>query len=138
MKKLVKVMALVMIVAMSLTLFVSCGPNSDPDKAGEALKKNGYSTTIAKDAASLTAIEVLLGCDRGDLVARVKGSTLDEDKKLQTVTIYYFKDGSAANKFYDKVKTESDKESKDQSSWIIAKSGAMVYYGTNAAIKAAK
>lgn len=138
MKKFAKIAALILVVVMSVALLVACAPNSDPDKAGDALKKNGYTTTVVKDAALLSAAELLLGCDRGDIVARVKGSTTDADKNFQTVTIYYFRDSAAANKFYDKVKSESDKESKDQSNWIVGKSGAMVYYGTDAAIKAAK
>ena len=138
MKKLVKVLALVMVVAMSLALLVACAPNSDPDKAKDALKENGYTATISKDAITLGITEALLGCERGDMVAIVTGTTTDADKHLQTVTIYYFKDGAVANKVYDKVKSESDEKSKDESNWTLAKSGSMIYYGTSAAIKAAR
>lgn len=139
MKKFAKVVALVLVVAMSLALLVSCGPNSDPDKAKEALKGNGYTATISKDAISLGITEALLGCERGDMIAIVTGTKKDDDKNLQTVTIYYFKDSATANKVWDKVKSESDKESKNnESDWTTAKVGAMIYYGTSAAIKAAK
>ena len=138
MKKFARVMAVMMVAVIALAVLVSCGPNSDPDKAKDALKNNGYVTTIAKDAITLGITEALLGCERGDIVAIVTGTTTDADKNVQTVTIYYFKDGAVANKVYDKAKVESDKESKDKSSWVFAKSGAMIYYGTSAAIKAAK
>lgn len=148
MKKFVKIIALMMIVVMSLALLVSCAPNSNPDKAAEALENNGYTTTKIKDdnpltSATFTGIELALGCSRGDLVARVKGvKTVEKDDKktVETVTIWYFKDAAAANKVWEKAKVEADKdENKDESKgWIVAISGAMIYYGTSAAIKAAK
>lgn len=129
MKKFAKVMALVMVAVMSLALLVSCAPNADPDKAVAALKKNGY--TAAK-------VPAVLGV--GGLETTVTGTKTTEDKdgnkKVETVTIMYYGSAEQAQKAYDNVKSENEK--KDESDWTVAQSGKMIYFGTSAAIKAAR
>ena len=73
------------------------------------------------------------------MVAIVKGSKTDDDNNLQKVTIWYFKDSAVANKVWEDAQSEANKdEDKDDKDWTVAKSGAMIYYGTSAAIKAAR
>lgn len=131
MKKFAKVMALILVVAMSLALLVACAPNKDPEKAEQSLKDNGYATTNIK---SLTGI--------GGLITTVSGTKIVEDKngnkKVESVTIMYYGSAAQANAAYDDVKSESDEKGKNESSWIIGISGSMIYFGTSAAIKAAK
>ena len=55
--------------------------------------------------------------------------------------MFYFADKDNAEKALDKVKeyASDDKKESDESTWVEpTRSGAMVYYGTKAAIKAAK
>ncbi|MCH5151865.1 MAG: hypothetical protein J1F65_04315 [Clostridiales bacterium] len=140
MKKFAKIMAVVLVAVMALALLVSCGPASDPDKALAALKDNGY-VLAAKNTGllSLTAVEVIVGAERGDVVAIVTGTKTDDDNKLQTITIWYFKDSAAANKAWDKAQQHANSEKDDDASdWVVAKSGAMIYYGTSQAVKDAR
>lgn len=135
MKKFVKIMSVALVAVMCLALLVACGPtpNSDPDKAVESLKKNGYTAT--KDTIATPAALALIGIKGVDCaVTGVK----KENDDVETVTIIYFIDSAAAKAAWEGVKkyAEDDDES-DDSDWSINKSGAMIYYGTSAAIKAA-
>lgn len=129
MKKIMGIMALMLVVVMSVALFAACAPNKDPDKAEQSLKKDGYTTTN---------IDAVLGV--GGLQTTVTGTKTVEDKdgnkKIESVTIMYYGSAEQANAAYDKVKSDNKKE--DESNWIIGISGSMIYFGTSAAIKAAR
>ncbi|MBR7177478.1 MAG: hypothetical protein IKD26_04630 [Clostridia bacterium] len=134
MKKFTKILALALVAIMSLVVFAACAPNADPVKAEAALKENGY---------TVINLPVLLGFKDVDCV--VTGSLLvegegDEEDKLEHVTIVYFESEEAAEAAWEKMQdyaAEEDEDSKD-SDWTIKLSGAMIYYGTSAAIKAAR
>ena len=79
-----------------------------------------------------------------DLKNVVTGTKVSEDKDGNKVTdivvIYYFADKDNAEKALEKVK-ENAKEKKEETKedWVEpTRSGSMVYFGTKAAIKAAK
>ena len=128
MKKFAKVMAVVLVAVMAMAILVACGPASDPDKAVEALKKNEYAA--AKDTILAGTLK-LLGV--GDIKAVVVGTN-----GAESITIVYFDDASAANDAWDKLSDYAEDQKKDSSDWQVKKSGAMIYWGTSAAIKAAK
>ena len=138
MKKFAKIAALALIVVMSLTMLVACAPNSNPDKALEALKKNGY--TAAKDANVVPAALTLVGVKGVDtVISGTKSSGEGDDAKVDHVTVIYFASADQAKAAWDKVKSYAEKEedSKD-SDWTITQSGKMIYYGTKAGIAAAR
>ena len=127
-----------MVVVMSLAMLVACAPNSNPDKALEALKKNGY--TAAKDANVVPAALTLVGVKGVDtVISGTKSSGEGDDAKVDHVTVIYFASADQAKTAWDKVKSyaEKDKDSKD-SDWTITQSGKMIYYGTKAGIAAAR
>ena len=126
MKKFTKVFAVVLVAVMALALLTACGPASDPDRAKAALEKNGY-----------TAIKASTGGFAG-LKAIVTGTKGLLSGDAQTVTIYYFEDAKAAKDAWEDIKSESDSKGKDKSDWVVGQSGAMIYYGTKDAIKAAR
>lgn len=139
MKKFAKIAALVMVAVMSLGLLVACGPNSDPDKAVAALKENGY--TGGKDATVIPGLLTLAQIKGVDCVVSASKVSDDKDgnKKGDTVTIVYFISADAANTAWEKMQKFSDEQNKDENSdWTVAKSGSLIYYGTSAAIKAAR
>jgi hypothetical protein len=68
-----------------------------------------------------------------DLECVVSGTNSDGEH----VTIFYFEDSKAANAEWEDVKGYFE-DQEDDSDWTIKKSGAMIYYGTSAGIKAAK
>lgn len=138
MKKFAKIAALALVVVMSLAMLVACAPNSNPDKALEALKKNGY--TAAKDANVVPAALTLLGVKGVDtVISGTKSSGEGDDAKVDHVTVIYFASADQAKAAWDKVKSyaEKDEDSKD-SDWTITQSGKMIYYGTKAGIAAAR
>ena len=138
MKKFAKIAALALVVVMSLAMLVACAPNSNPDKALEALKKNGY--TAAKDATVVPAALTLVGVKGVDtVISGTKSSGEGDDAKVDHVTVIYFASADQAKAAWDKVKSYAEKEedSKD-SDWTITQSGKMIYYGTKAGIAAAR
>jgi hypothetical protein len=76
-----------------------------------------------------------LGVDGIDDV--VTGSAVIDDK-FEHVTIIYFDEVDDANDAWDEVKEYAEKEDKkeEDSDWTINKFGKMIWYGTEAAIKA--
>ncbi len=142
MKKLAKSLAIVLLIVMSLALLVSCGPNSDPDKALASLKKNEFVAGKATDAFSLGVVQVAIGASNGDITAIVSGSKVAKDDENNTkgdsITIIYFKDGKTADKLWTKIEEYANEKNEDkESDWVIKKSGAMVYFGTKGGVKAA-
>lgn len=128
MKKFTKILALTLVLIMSVALFASCAaPNKDPEKAKEALEEAGY-TVIYADGELADLSATILGIDKVDaLISASKGD--------DAVEIIYFEDAAAADEFYDEVKEAAENAG---TTVEVKKSGNMVYYGTNAALKAAK
>ncbi len=136
MKKCAKIIALSLVAVLALAVLVACAPNSDPDKAVKALEKNGY--TAAKDETIIPAALRLLGVKDIDCVI---SGTKTEDDKTETVTVIYFGSADAAKDAWDEVqKYAEDKKDDDEkdSDWVCKQSGAMIYYGTKAGVKAAR
>lgn len=135
MKKVLRLIALSLVLAMTVVMFASCGaPNKDPDDAIAALKDNGY--TAAKDNAIVPTALKFLGVDG---VKTVISGTAKIDDKIETVTVIYFDSKDDANDAWEKVQEYAEGEKDDDASdWVCKKSGAMIYFGTSAAIKAAK
>ena len=134
MKKTMKLIALALVLTLSVVMLASCfGPNANPEKAIEALKKNDYKA--AEDDTVLPLIFAGLGIKDVDTV--VTGTAIIGDKG-EHVTIVYFEDADAAKAAWEDVKDYAEKEDKDEedTDWTINKSGKMIYWGTKAAIKA--
>lgn len=137
MKKFARITAVALVAVLALAVLVACGPASDPDKALAALKKHEY--TAAKDPVLVPAALTVLGVKGVDVV--ISGSKTvknDNGTKVETVTIVYFTDASAAKEAWSKVEEYGKKQNSDKNSdWTVKQSGAMIYWGTSAAIKAA-
>ncbi len=135
MKKALRLVALSLVLVTLVAAFASCGgPAKDPDDALAALKENEYkagkSEAIAVGALALFGIK--------DVDAVVSGSATIDDK-FETVTILYFKDKDAANEAWENAQKYADDEKDDKAeNWVCKKSGAMIYFGTPNAVKAAK
>ena len=116
----IKIVALALIAVMACVLLVACAPASDPDKAIEALKDNGYDA--AEDKLLIPGALKLLGVKDIDCV--VAGT-----KEGEAITIIYFA---------DKVSEYAEDQNDDESDWVVDKSGAMIYFGTKQAVKDAR
>lgn len=134
MKKTIRIIAVAMVALMLMLTLTSCGkPNSDPDKALDALKENGIALA-AKDTTITPAALMLLGVKDIDCVVSGTGKTNDGENA--TITVIYFEDSSAAKDAFDKVK-EWAEEDNDDSDFVFKRSGAMIYFGNKAGVKAA-
>ena len=127
-KTFIKIMALTLVAVMACTMLVSCGgPNANPDKAVEALEKNDYGAEKIDSKLGL-----LVYSWAGDGLECV---VVGLDKNLDGVTILYYEDAKAANAAWEKVEEHgSDKED----GYVLKKSGKMIYFGSEEAVKAAK
>ena len=144
MKKFVRILALCLAALMLTVSLVACtAPAKNPDKAVEALEKNGYSAKKFDSGLSLAAFKAL-GYDLTAIVSASNLTTDDADNPIiEHVTIYYFADKENAKKAMAEVEkyANDDKEAEEteDSNWIAPKqSGSIIYYGTKAAVKAAK
>ena len=134
MKKTIKLIAFALVLSLSVITLASClPPNLDPEKAVAALKENDY--IAAEDDTLLPLIFAGLGIKNVDTV--VTGTAII-DKKGEHVTIIYFEEAEDAKAAWEKVKEYAEKEDKkeEDSDWTINKFGKMIWYGTEAAIKA--
>ena len=143
MKKLVRILSLSLAALMLLLTLVACGaPAKDPAKAEAALEEAGY--TVSSDTRIIPAIFKVAGYNLTSVLSASKIVTDDEgNKKVEYISVYYFTDKENAEKALAKVEeyATDDKESEEaeDSDWVNpTRSGAMIYYGTKAAIKAAK
>ena len=134
MKKTIKLIALMLVLALSVVTLASClPPNMDPDKAIDALKENDYKAV--HDDTVLPLVFKLMGVKGIDDI--VTGTAVIDDK-LEHITIIYFEDADAAKAAWEDIKEYAEKEDKkeEDSDWTIAKFNNMIWYGTEAAIKA--
>lgn len=133
MKKTIKLIALTLVLALSVLTLASClPPNMNPEKAIDALEDNNY--RAAEDDTVLPLIYAGLGIKDVDVV--VTGTALVNDK-LEHVTIIYFEDADAAKAAWEDVKEYAEENKDDEDTdWTIGKFGKMIWYGTEAAIKA--
>ena len=135
MKKIISAIILcAMLCCMTFTLASCGGPSSDPDKALAALQDAGL--VAAKDSTVLPTTLSLVGIKDVECVVSGTGKI---DGEAETVTIFYFEDSKAANAAWEKAQEYAgDKKTDEETDWVCKKSGAMIYYGTKAAVKAAK
>ena len=137
MKTFVRALSLTLVAVMLCAVLASCGgPAKDPADAVAALKENGY--VAAEDKVAIPTALKLLGVNGVKSV--VSGSATVEEK-FQTVTIVYFDDKDAAKTAMEKLEKYASDEKDDkveESDWVVKQSGAMIYFGTKAAVKAAK
>lgn len=136
MKKLLQWISLSLVLVAALALFASCTPAAEPADAVAALKEAGYTALVDKVAAPA----LYINATGKTVTAAVMGEKLDEDGENQFVTILYFESAADAKAAYDTEALRTDVAAKQESTtdWVYAKSGSMIYWGTKAAVKAAR
>lgn len=140
MKTFAKVLCLSLVAVMLCATLASCAPAAKAEDALAALKENGY-TAVKSDllgAAGLAALGIK-GVD--SVVSGTKTEKKDDKTTIETITIIYFTDADSAKTAEEKLTTKSDEEKKEndnESNWVFKRSGKMVYFGTKAAVKAAR
>ncbi len=121
-KSIVKILALSLVAVMICMTLVACGPNSNPDKAAEALEEAGY--TVITDENE----------DEG--ITTVTAYNMENMEDF--IVIMYFEDSGDAKDAWDEVKDEAKEYEDVYDDFVCKKSGKMIYMGTKQAVKDAK
>ncbi|MBR3894409.1 MAG: hypothetical protein IKJ35_04600 [Clostridia bacterium] len=134
MKKTLRILALSIVLVTLVAAFASCGgPAKDPADALAALKKNDY--IAAEDKVILPLTFNAMNVQKVETV--VSGTKVTEEG-TEHITVVYFEDKAAANDAWEKIEKYAKENAKNESDWVVKKSGAMIYFGTAAGVKAAK
>ncbi len=129
MKKLIKLSALALVLIMMVAAFASCAaPAKDPKDAAAALKDAGY-VVFTFDGDTLAYMYDFKG-----LETVVTG--VDKENEDNGIVIFYFEDADAADEAWEDIEKEATEEEIEDV--VVKKSGAMIWYGTKEAVKAAK
>lgn len=136
-KKLGVILGVALVAVMLVAVLAGCVP-SDPAKAESNLKSEGYTAVKAEGIAAQIAASVFTAIADVDLdkvdavVTGVKGT--------DRISMIYFKDSSSANDYFNKFEPAVKKmaEETNADDYAFGKSGSVVYFGTTAAVKAAK
>ena len=136
-KTFAKILAFSLVAIMMCSALVACslfGPNSDPEKAKEALEDADYEVLYASNAVEA----VFLGGWYDGCEAAIAAGKDDE-----AIWIWYFEDKDDAADAWEKglkdYAEEIEEEAKEEDvDVVVKKSGKMIYIGTKAAVKAAK
>lgn len=136
-KQVLFISAIIVLVMLTTVVLTACSPAADPAKAKEALEKNGY--TVVVDRNIQPAALTLVGIKGVDTVLE---ATYSKDDQSEFLCVLYFTSASAAKDAWDAAKKEAEDEKKqdkkDDSDWVVGKSGKLIWYGTKAAVKAAR
>ena len=134
MKKALRILALSIVLVTLVAAFASCGaPAKEPADALAALKANEYAA--AEDPYIIPLALKILGVPDAKTV--ISGTKI-ADGKTEHITIIYFESSADAKDAWEKVEEYAEENKKDDSDWVVKKSGAMIYFGTSAGVKAAK
>ena len=124
MKKILSsILVCLLLVGCVLSLASCLGPNSDPEKAEDALKEAGY-VVLALPTFGIEGVE-----------KSISATNLDD-----SVQIFYLTedaDVDAAYEYVEKLYNKA-KEADEDIDLEIGKSSDMIWFGTEAAIKAAR
>ena len=139
MKTFAKILCLSLVAVMLCATLASCAPAAKAEDALAALKENGYPAVKSdlRGAAGLAALGI-----KG--VDSVVTGTKTETKDDKTTVEFFLRKGLAnsAKTAEEKVTSKSDEEKKnnkgEDSNWVFKRSGKMIYFGTKAAVKAAR
>ena len=143
-KQIAIIVAVMAVVMLSVVMLTACAPASNPIDAEAALNKNGY-TALRTTGYVSGVISAIAGVEN-NIEGTVTGTKTVEDKdgnsKTEYVTIVYYKSAAAAKEAWESSQEDAEKEKKnkdaDDSDWVCARSGKMIYWGTKAAVKAAR
>ena len=107
MKKFAKIIAVMMLVALTVTALVACGYSSDPDKAKEQLENKGFTATVKKYGENDDIVATVYG-SKNNIKDFTLAELMDTEqlKKLtfENVTITYFKDAETAKSYAETAK----------------------------------
>ena len=145
-KRITLVTSIVVLTLVCAMLFAACAPAADPDTAKKNLKDEGYSATVYDgDGMVVGTALALAGVEN---VNKVLVASKYSNDTFEFLTVFYFDSAKDANNAVDKAKEyakdrekeEEKGQKKDEGSveWVFGKSGKMIWFGTKAAVKAAR
>lgn len=137
MKKTVKIVAAVAVLAVMCTALVACIPN-DYEKAESNLKKEGY-TILMSYAEGDVGFDTIVKTVVGSVVDGITAIVSAGKGLTDAITLVYFESSSKAKEHFDALKEQAEKDAEDEDVELIFKrSGKVIYFGTEDAVKAVK
>ncbi len=147
MKKKITLIGTMIVLALVCAMFLTaCGPASDPDKAKENLNDEGYSAAVY-DGDNVIVRVALAAADVSN-VDKVLIASKYSDDSFEFLSVLYFGSAKDANAAVEKAKEYAKNQQKEQEEeqkktdgeieWTFGKSGKMIWFGTKAAVKAAR
>ncbi len=129
MKRIISAVLVCILMVGCVFALASCGgPNSDPAKAKASLDEAGYSVTKLDASGSVVEKGIIVAMNLAG-IDNIK-SVVTAKKDADEITIIYFADSDCAKAELADVQDYADKTCKQV--------GALIYYGTEAAVKAAR
>ncbi len=123
------VLACVLLVGCVFT-FASCAkPNSDPEKAKEALEDADYAVTYVNEDTPIAGALLPDG---------VVATIVAFDKNENYIAITYYESKDDVNDAWEDAEEDAKELEEEYENIVCKKSGKMIYIGTEDAVKAAK
>ncbi len=137
--KMTKILSAILCIILLGLALVACAPKKDPEKAKEALKDNGYEIYDTVDYLAGIASAIMGNKTiETTVTASKEEKDADGNSKTEYITIIYYKTPADAKAAWEDAQKDAEKEkAEDNSDWVVARSGRMIYWGTKAAVKAA-
>lgn len=130
MKKTLRLTSLALVLMMVLTL-TSCVPGT-AEKAKAKMEKKEY---VVADVSEVEKLALKVAGVEGFTASITAAKTVenkDGKKTIESVTAFYFEKAADAKAVMEKLEKYVNKESKDSS---VKRSGKVVYFGTEKAMK---
>ncbi len=134
-KSMIRILSLITVLVLSCVALTSCGlfPPTDPFDAKANLERNEYrAVKYDTDSADTVFLIGLHAADVDDFTCVVTG-----EKDGEYVAIIYFETADHAKAEFTDVENYAKDRSNYKEDWKIKQVGAIVYYGSELAIKAA-
>lgn len=140
MKRFVQSLALMLVTVLLCGVLTSCSRFPDSTKAEEALVAAEYTVTFGDSGVISTYMSMGIDLDEKLMARYSVYDTSTRTTIVQYAAVYYFADAENAKKAMEHVVTDAAAEKSDEyTDWVEpTRSGSIIYYGTPAAIEAAK
>ena len=136
--KTTKILSIVLCFILIALALVACAPKKDPEKAKASLESNGYEIHDTVDYLAGIASAIMGSKIDATVTATKEEKDADGNSKTEYIVIIYYKTSADAKAAWeDAQKNAEEDKTGDDSDWVVARSGRMIYWGTKAAVKAA-
>ena len=127
-KNIFRIISFVLMTVVSCAFLSACSPLSDSDKTSESLEAAGYSVIYNTGEGEANAAALPQGAK----------ATILAYNGNEFINITYYEDAETAEEAWDAVLQSTQEIQKNYEDFVCEKSGSVIYYGTEQALKDAK